>query len=90
MSNDSLHEASTHLEAASATASDDEVADRLAGLSDQLERLAARERGPDHGRLARIENALGEVSEVADAETDAEIDRAHESIVAYRETVDGV
>jgi hypothetical protein len=68
----------------------DEPAERLRDLADQLHTLADRERGPDHGRIARIENIIGEVrEEIGDAAAE-ELDRCHEEVVRYRETVEGV
>ena len=67
-----------------------DAAERLDGLAEQLETLATAERGPDHGRLARLQTALGEVKEQVDDDAAATIDEALEAIVAYRETVDGV
>jgi hypothetical protein len=63
---------------------------RLEAAADQLDTLAERERGPDHGRLARIENALDDVRESVGADATAEIDAAHDAAVAFRETVEGV
>lgn len=67
-----------------------EAAERLADIADQLDRLSTADRGPDHGRLARIQTALGEIQTDVDDEGAAAIDEALESVVAYRETVDGI
>lgn len=67
-----------------------EAGDRLDGLAEQLETLATAERGPDHGRLARIQNALSEVKAEVDDDAAATIDEAVERILDYRETVQGV
>lgn len=67
------------------------LADRLAYQADQLESLAARDRGPDHGRLARHQQALRDIA--ADATDDAVVEavsRANDRIDAYRETIEGV
>jgi hypothetical protein len=65
-------------------------ADRLADLSEQLGTLAERDRHVDHGRLARIQNALDDIQpEVAD-EAAAKIADADEAITAFRETIEGV
>ena len=61
---------------------------RLTGLADQLDTLATRDRDPDHGRLARIENALTDLE--ASSDVAEQVASAHESVVAFRETVDGV
>jgi hypothetical protein len=65
-------------------------ADRLADLASQLDRLAEADRGPDHGRLARIQTALNEIQQEVDDETAATIGDARTEISEYRETVDGV
>jgi hypothetical protein len=89
MTRENLATASDLLESAAETASGD-AAERLAELADQLDTLATRERGPDHGRLARIENALGDLTADVDDETAATIDDAHDHVIAFRETVEGV
>jgi len=90
MTRENLATASERLEAAAQATGDDDAAERLRDLAGQLESLAERDRRPDHGRLARIENALGDLAETVDADTSAEIDAAHDAVVAFRETVDGV
>jgi hypothetical protein len=90
MTRENLANASDRLEAAAAATDDGDAADRLRDLAGQLDTLAERERGPDHGRLARIENALGDLSESVGADARAEIDAAHDAVVAFRETVEGV
>jgi len=72
------------------TAADSTDSDRLADLADQLDRLAEADRGPDHGRLARIQTALAEIQPDVDDETAAIIQDARTAISDYRETVDGV
>ena len=90
MTRENLATASQRLEAAADAADDGPSAQRLRDLADQLDTLAERERGPDHGRLARIENALDDVRESVGADATAEIDAAHDAAVAFRETVEGV
>ena len=90
MTRENLAAASDRLEAAAAATTDDEAAERLRDLAGQLETLAERDRAPDHGRLARIENALGDLAGTVDADAKAEIDAAHDAVVAFRETIDGV
>ncbi|WP_415383175.1 hypothetical protein [Halosimplex sp. TS25] len=87
MTRENLATASDTLESAADATTDDDAAERLQSLADQLDSLATRDRDPDHGRLARIENALHDLedTDVADQVTDA-----HESVVAFRETVEGV
>jgi hypothetical protein len=90
MVREQLQEAATHLQSASEGADDDAASERLTELAEQLDRLATGDRGPDHGRMARIQNALSDLkSEVAE-EVVADIDAAKDAISAYRETVEGV
>jgi len=90
MTRENLATASDRLESAADAATDEDAAERLRDLADQLDSLAERERGPDHGRLARIENALGDLQETVGDEAAAEIEAAHDSVIAFRETVEGV
>ncbi|MFB6309708.1 MAG: hypothetical protein ABEH64_00865 [Salinirussus sp.] len=74
----------------SAASATEAGADRLGDLADQLNRLATAERGPDHGRLARIQAALEELRDsVADGALD-DINAADDAIDAYREDLEGV
>jgi|GEM_PF-176280 len=90
MTREDLATASDQLESAADAATDAETAERLRDLADQLDSLATRDRGPDHGRLARIELSLDDLVETAGDDAAADIDAAHEAVVAYRETVEGV
>jgi hypothetical protein len=90
MTRENLAAASDRLEAAAEATGDDDAADRLRDLAGQLDGLAERERGPDHGRLARIENALEDLSASVGESASAEIEAAHEAVIAYRETIEGV
>jgi len=90
MTRENLATASDRLESAADAATDGDAAERLRDLADQLDSLAERERGPDHGRLARIENALGDLQGTVGDEATAEIEAAHDSVIAFRETVEGV
>ena len=83
MTRESLATASETLESADETT--DDAGERLESLADQLDTLATRD--PDHGRLARIENAL---SDLEDSDVSDQIGSAHESVTAFRETVEGV
>ncbi|CCQ34223.1 hypothetical protein HLRTI_000671 [Halorhabdus tiamatea SARL4B] len=65
-------------------------ADRLADFAGQLAQLAEAERGPDHGRMARIQTGLDEIQQEVDDGTAATIQDARTAISNYRETVDGV
>lgn len=89
MSNEELRSASEHLRTASTRASAD-ASERLSDHADQLEQLAAADRGPDHGRLARHEHVLTEVAEEEGGEVAEAIETALRDIRAYRETVEGV
>lgn len=89
MTREKLATARDELESAAETASGD-AADRLADLAGQLDTLAERDRAPDHGRLARIENALGEVRASVGKRVTERIDAAEEAIKAFRETIEGV
>ena len=95
MSRSYLQDAHDAVNEAAAESTDREATDRLSGLADQLETLAGRDRGPDHGRLARIQTALGEVesglSESAgDEAAAAAIERARQRLSEYRSGVEGV
>jgi len=87
---DELATASSVLESAADDTASDAAAERLGELADQLDRLSTADRGPDHGRLARIQSALhdlreGDGGDVADA-----LDEADDDINAYREDLEGV
>jgi len=90
MVREKLQEAATRLETASDGAGTDAASDRLADLAGQLDDLATADRGPDHGRMARIQNALSDLKDDVAAEVVDEIDAAKDAISAYRETVEGV
>ncbi|GGM59436.1 hypothetical protein J2752_001242 [Halarchaeum rubridurum] len=88
---DELRDASDTLDSAAADCDDDDLRDRLATQADALASLAERERGPDHGRLARHTHALQDIaSDTDDDDIAAAVDDALASIRAYRETVSGV
>ncbi|WP_235853717.1 DUF7553 family protein [Halosimplex salinum] len=89
MTRENLADARDTLESAAEATADDDAAERLTSLADQLGTLATRDRDPDHGRLARIENALHDLEESTEDVADR-IESAHESVVAFRETVEGV
>ena len=88
MARQQLETAATNLRIArDATA--DEASDRLDDLAGQLDDLAARDSGPDHGRLARIQSALADLDDEVGADAAAAIDDADDAIDAYRETIEG-
>ena len=90
MTREELATASDLLGSAAESTDNDDDADRLESLSDQLADLAEAERGPDHGRLARIENALNDLSESTSGDTVETIDDAHDQVTEYRSGVEGV
>ncbi len=90
MTREDLATASDLLATAADDTDDGDAAERLDSLSDQLDTLADRDRGPDHGRLARIESGLDEVQASVSDEVATTIEEALEAIRAYRETVEGV
>lgn len=89
MTREELSEASEIL----AAAADDvggEAGDRLQEQARQLDDLAERERGPDHGRLDRHQQALRDVKAEVDDDVASRIDEANDLINAHRETLEGV
>lgn len=89
MPRDELTEAANILEQAAAAA-DGEAAETLREQASQLDALAERDRGPDHGRLDRHQQALRNVRpDVAD-DVASQIDEAIQRITTYRETLPGV
>ena len=89
MVRDELQSASEKLAEAS-VAADGEVAETLDDQSEQLERLATRDRGADHGRLARHETVLGEIRETNAGEVADLVEAALADMRSYREGVEGV
>jgi hypothetical protein len=90
MTREELAAASELLESAAEDANSDAASKRLADLADQLDTLSTADRGPDHGRLARIQSALddiagGDGSDVAEA-----IEDADDQINEYRSGLEGV
>jgi hypothetical protein len=90
MTRENLATASNLLATAADDTDDEDAAERLDSFSNQLEKFADGDRGPDHGRLARIESGLDEIQADASNEVAATIEEALEAIRAYRETVEGV
>ena len=90
MSRDQLHSASDHLADAADRVNDDAAAERLRDLAAQLDSLAESNRGPDHGRMARIQNALADLQEDVAGDVATTIEAANDDVAAYRETVEGV
>jgi hypothetical protein len=89
MARQQLETAAQNLRTASDAAAD-EASDRLTELADQLDDLATRDSGPDHGRLARIQSGLADLEDEVGGEAAEGIDDADDAINAYRETIEGV
>ena len=90
MSREQLTAASETLRATSEDVANEAARERLTDQADQLAKLADGERGPDHGRLARHENALAEIKALLGPEHEGKIDEALNQMRAYRETVEGI
>ena len=90
MTREELARASQLLVSAAESTTDGDDSERLSDLVDQLDRLSEADEGPDHGRLARIENALRELEESTGEETAIVIEDAHEHVKEYRSDVPGV
>jgi hypothetical protein len=69
---------------------DGDLRERIEGLAEQLDDLADADRGPDHGRIARMENALNEIEAQLDGDACENVRDAHEHLSEYRSTVSGV
>lgn len=78
---DALREAATSIEGASG--------DRLREHANRLAELAERDRGPDHGTVARHQQKLKDIKGDEPAAADA-VDEANERLNEYRQTVEGV
>lgn len=85
-----LRNAAEKLSEARNAASDPDAGERLESLAEQVEKMADADRGPDHGRLARLEHNLQDVQKDLDAEAADLVDEALSHERAYRETVEGV
>lgn len=90
MTRENLANASDLLASAADTTDAEDAAERLTNLSDQLDTLAERDRGPDHGRLARIESGLDEVQADVSDDVAATIEDALDAVRSFRETIEGV
>ena len=89
MSHELLEDASDRLRAA-AEATEGDTQQRLYDQSDVLATLATRERGADHGRLARHMHALAELADETDGDAWEAIVDARSTLSTFREDVDGV
>jgi predicted negative regulator of RcsB-dependent stress response len=90
MTREKLREASDELRKAAEATDDADLIDRLHDQSNGLAKLADAEKGPDHGRMARIMNALSEMADAANDEAEAHITAARDAVADYRSTVEGV
>ena len=90
MTRDELATASELLADAAQSADNDDDSDRLSELADQIDRLSTADEGPDHGRLARIQNALHDLEDSAGEDAATTIAEAHEHVKEYRSGVEGV
>lgn len=90
MTRSQLQTASDHLSTAAEKTDEESQRERLTDLADQIETLAEADHGPDHGRLARFENALLEINRDASAAVVKEVTAAHEALKEYRSGVEGV
>lgn len=89
MTREELAQAGALLDRA-AKAADGEVVDTLRIHAEQLGDMAERERGPDHGRLARHQQRLRDARVSVDEEVTSLIDEANQLINDHRETLEGV
>jgi len=90
MSREDLTRAADLLHEASAEMEDEPLAERTSGVAEQLERFANADHGPDHGRIARMENTLREIAADTEGDVRTTVEEAHEHLSAYRSTVQGV
>lgn len=90
MTSEEIREASEVLDQAAERTDDEDLRERLTEQADQLAALAERDRGPDHGRVARHQGSLRDIKADAGGALDEPIDEANDLLNAYRETVEGV
>ncbi|UIO99811.1 hypothetical protein Hbl1158_00070 [Halobaculum sp. CBA1158] len=84
-----LTEASEHAQRAAESA-DGEPAERLENAADALASAVDRERGPDHGWLAKQTHVLREAAGNAGGDAEEHVADAVECINEYREDLPGV
>jgi hypothetical protein len=89
MPREELQTASDELRRAAEDA-DGDLRERIYEQSNQLAELATRERGPDHGRLDRHMNALGEIADDLDGDARERVLDARDQVREYRTGVEGV
>ena len=90
MTREELATASDELESAAEGTDDSAASDRLSDLAAQLRALSTADRGPDHGRLARIQSALNDLKTGDAADVKPSIDAANDAINEYRSDLEGV
>ncbi|WP_262178231.1 DUF7553 family protein [Haloarcula laminariae] len=90
MARKELATASDRLESAAANTGNDDAGERLGELASQLEGLSTADRGPDHGRLARIQSALNDLQSGDGGDVAETIDEADDAINEYRSDLEGV
>jgi hypothetical protein len=90
MTRQELARAAEELAEAADRAEQSGCVNRLADISDQLERLATADEGPDHGRLARIQASLHDLRDEVGDGPNSRIEAADEAITDYREELEGV
>lgn len=95
MTDEDLREVSELLTMAAENILDSDAETRLDDLADQFERIAEAERGPDHGRMVRLQRAIDELQDTASDQAQMAliaaraIEDADEELVSYREEMDG-
>jgi hypothetical protein len=85
-----LATASDRLESAAEATENDDASERLGELAGQLEQLSTADRGPDHGRLARIQSALNDLQSGNGADVADTITEADDAVNEYRAELEGV
>lgn len=90
MAREELRRAREHLRSAATESEDADRRERMETIANQLDRLSEADHGPDHGRLARFENALLEITEDAPDAVVEDVTAAHEQLKEYRAGVEGV
>lgn len=90
MTREELATASDLLESAAEDTENDDARERLTKLADQLETLSTADRGPDHGRLARIQSALDDLGSGDGADVAGTLEEADAQLSAYRSDLAGV
>lgn len=87
MAHDALEEASELLRRAADASEDTELADALSTQADQLVALAARDRGPNQGRLVRHQHVLWRLQDTVDGDAAELLGDASALLSQYRKTI---